>query len=126
MDWANSVAHEYTNGRFATSKYDIPFTCPYPKVIVIISASYAGKLLYDTRRVVEGDDNSRIAAQQMNMEMLIQQVMSGQLRLINQKCNLLSNAKDYPIGYSSQVNEEKKTESQCCDPFGIQCQKYAS
>lgn len=122
IDWANQLGQEYTNGRMAVGKYSIPFKCPVPKLIEIIAGSYAGKLLYDIRRIVDGedDDAARIAAQTKNMNMLIQQILSGQLLLTDASCRRLPAANAYPISIGSDYKtEEQKANPHKCNPFLI-------
>lgn len=96
IDWANQQAEYYVNGRLKNGRYAIPFTKPCVQIVVLISASFAGAFLYDTRRVVDtqGDE---IAAQRRNAEMWINQILNGQLRLVDACGDELSSKKNYPI-----------------------------
>lgn len=80
-DWANQMAQVYLNGRLLYSKYTIPFTAPYPPTIILIAASYAGILLYETREVISGSKNTSVPRQKKNYEKLIRQILRGQLRI---------------------------------------------
>jgi hypothetical protein len=98
ITWAMTFATNYVDSRLANGPYDVPFSSPYPQMIVDITALYAGILLHDTRQIsVSSDDKSEIQRQRRDFERFIHQILRGQMRLLDSSGDQLDlNAKAYP------------------------------
>ena len=85
IDQANLYAESEFLGRIAEGPYSIDDVRTIkPKMVITICASLAGAWLYDTRRVVDSNpDTDNIAQQRKNANRWIQQIMAGQLKLID-------------------------------------------
>ena len=85
IDQANLYAQTEFLGRIAGGPYAIDDVLSIkPHMTITICASLAGAWLYDTRRVVDSNPaKDSIAQQRKNANRWIQQIMSGQLKLID-------------------------------------------
>jgi hypothetical protein len=80
---AIDYATDYLNSRLTLGPYTIPFTIPYPKTIIRMTAMYAGLMLYDGRQVVTADAPDQVSRQRMIFDMYVQQIHRGQLKLVH-------------------------------------------
>ena len=85
IDWANQMAEQEFLGRIAEGPYDLAeVRTVKPNMTVLLCASLAGVHLYDTRRVVDSENNTeRVAKQRKNVDKWIQQIMAGKLKLLD-------------------------------------------
>jgi hypothetical protein len=85
INQANLYAESEFLGRIAEGPYDLEEVRTIkPQMAITICASLAGSWLYDTRRVVDSDPGTdEIGAQRKNANKWIQQIMAGQLKLID-------------------------------------------
>ena len=120
VDWANLNAESYVNGRLMRGRYDIPFTKPVNVQMVIdLSASWAGIMLYATKRVASSDAPSdRMAEQRMNAERWIKEIMAGQLKLVDMQGNELPIPISYPQGSGALRDTRRNPLAECTiNPF---------
>lgn len=81
-EWALETAEDYINGRFAQSKYLVPFS-DCPKLIKHLTCLYAGILLYDGRgQNATEKARDQVSRQRKEFDRLLRQILSGQVTLI--------------------------------------------
>tara|TARA_Y100000780_G_scaffold231876_1_gene259401 strand:+ start:62 stop:553 length:492 start_codon:yes stop_codon:yes gene_type:complete len=91
IDWSLFMSKSIIDGRFREGPYIPPFgvrgTAADPTagtveaIMQYLSASIAGVILYDTRRVIDSESEDAVAQQRKNVDKMISQLLTGQLKL---------------------------------------------
>lgn len=84
INWANLMAQTMIDARMHGGPYDIPFSAPYPQMVVFCAASLAGLLLYDTRQITSAGDAGvdRLNVHRENVMMILNKIHAGKIHLL--------------------------------------------
>lgn len=121
ITWACETATEYVNSRLKSGRYDVPFSS-VPKIIVYITAMYAGILLYDSRLIL-GDSTTvdQVSRHRKEFEKKMRQILAGQLKLLHPTTGDLldSNAELHPS--VADMEPEDETDCPTCQCYSCTC-----
>jgi len=84
IGWARVQATSRVNDRLRGGPYVIPFSSPYPNMVVEMTARLAGAILYESRGIQDSQDDSGQSLVQMHRKMCerwINQVRAGLVRI---------------------------------------------
>lgn len=121
ITWACETATEYVNSRLKSGRYDVPFTS-VPKMIVHLTALYAGILLYDGRLIL-GDSSTtdQVSRHRRDLDKKLRQILAGQLKLLHPTTGdlLESNAELHPS--IADMETEDETSCSTCQCYHCTC-----
>lgn len=108
-------ADDYINGRFAQSKYTVPFETDHvPKLIKFLATLYVGILLYDGRGQNATDKaRDQVKNQRERFNRVLRQILSGQLTLTDPLSGEIMEFTSETTPFVEAI--ESRTESTCCD-----------
>lgn len=85
IDWALEEATQEVNERLV-SRYAVPFSSPYPRTIITVTALQAGIYLFNIRRTTD-TDASAVTAHEKWVKRMFRQILAGQRDLLDPSTN---------------------------------------
>lgn len=81
IEWALLNSYNLLNGKLLNGHYTIPFTEPYPQLIIYAQSLWAGQMLFDARMITDANKRDQLSFQRAELRNLLKQLHRGQTKL---------------------------------------------
>ena len=81
IEWALLNSYTLLNAKLINGHYTVPFSEPYPQLIIYAQSLWAGQMLFDGRMVTDANKRDQISFQRAELRNLVKQIHRGQSKL---------------------------------------------
>ena len=77
------ASESYVDAWLAESRYPVPFSSPYPSLVVTLTTLQAGVLLYDAFQVIRSVRRDEVTHQRKQIKLILRGIKSSNLKILD-------------------------------------------